>query len=98
MLLARQCNASPSLTETKHERLDLISNTLQPGELYSIKDILRSKVFIKCFALASQPIASSGGDNVEERNDGGAPHVAIDEGESRHSQDDLVEYVPLGKD
>ena len=36
---------------------------------------------------------SSEGDEAEEKNTGNAPHVGVEEGESRHSLDDSVEYV-----
>ncbi|GFY97471.1 hypothetical protein Acr_12g0000120 [Actinidia rufa] len=72
-------------------KLDLISNTLQPREFYSVKNILRSKAFLRCFAITSQAMASNGGDNAEEKNVGDVPHITADKGESRRFQDDLTE-------
>ena len=83
----------PSLTEAEKERLDLVAKILQLREFYSVKDILRSKAFLKCFSIASPQMASSEEDNAEEKNAGDAPHVGADEGESRHSRDDSLEYV-----
>ena len=84
---------APSLVESEHERLDLVSNTLQLGEFYSVKDILCLKAFLKCFAFASPQMASNGGDNAEEKNIGDAPRFAANESESCHSRYDSVEYV-----
>ncbi|GFS38241.1 hypothetical protein Acr_00g0056420 [Actinidia rufa] len=50
-------------------------------------------VFLKCFTISSTRMASSGGDNAEEKNVGDAPHVGANEDESCHSRDDSVEYV-----
>ncbi|GFZ17514.1 ubiquitin carboxyl-terminal hydrolase-related protein [Actinidia rufa] len=65
--------------------------------------VLGSKTFKKCFALGSERMVSSGGDNAEDELVGGAAVVAGDKGESHHSQDerprndhsrdDSVEYL-----
>ncbi|GFZ03469.1 hypothetical protein Acr_16g0000930 [Actinidia rufa] len=92
---ARQCNSAPSLTEAKKEGLDLVTKTLELREFYSVKNILRSKVFLKCFVLAPQQMASSGGDNVEEKNTSDAPHVTADE--ARSAKMDLKKLARLAK-
>ncbi|GFZ11677.1 hypothetical protein Acr_23g0000620 [Actinidia rufa] len=96
-LLTRRCNVFPSLTKSEQERFDLISSALQKGEFYAVKKILRSKAFFRSFTLALKKMMSSKGDNAEEKNIGNTPHVAANEGESRHSRDDHSEKRNLGQ-
>ncbi|GFS32901.1 hypothetical protein Acr_00g0025240 [Actinidia rufa] len=65
---ACQCNAAPSLTEFEREMPNLVTKTFQPGEFYSIKDILCLKLILKCFSLTSPQMASNGGHNAEEKH------------------------------
>ncbi|XP_057465950.1 uncharacterized protein LOC130755554 isoform X2 [Actinidia eriantha] len=81
--LGKRCNVPPVLTEVEQERFDRISGTLEQGQLYPIKDILRSKSFLRSFGLDSGRMASSGGDNVEQKPAGDAAHVAADEAMSK---------------
>ena len=72
-------------------------------QFYVVKDILRSKAFLRSFALDSGNMVSNDGDNAKEKITGNTAHVAVDEGESYHSwgdpprgdhsRDDSVEYV-----
>ena len=91
------------MTKSEQERFYLISSTLQKREFYAIKDIVQSKAYLMSIALDSEPMASSRGDNAEDKNTGDVAHVATDEGESCHSRgdpskgdhswDDSVEYI-----
>ena len=73
------------MTKFEQKRFDLISGNLQQGQFYAVKDIARSKAFLRSFALDSEHKASSKGDNAKEKNTGDASHVTTDEGESHHS-------------
>ena len=88
----------PALTESEQDRFDHISGNLKRGQFYTVKDIIRSKVFLRSFALESGNMTSSGGHNTEEKNASEEAHFVADEGEPHHSQcdpprDDSVEYV-----
>ena len=61
-------NVSPVLIENEQERFDLISSTLEQGQFYTVKDILRSKSFLQTFAPNSEKMVSNGGDNAEEKS------------------------------
>ncbi|PSS07920.1 Neurofilament light polypeptide like [Actinidia chinensis var. chinensis] len=76
------------LTENEQERFDQIYGTLEQGQFYPIKDILRSKSFLRSFALDSEKMMSSGRDNAEEKSAGDAANVAGDENESCLSRGD----------
>ncbi|GFS44401.1 hypothetical protein Acr_00g0090120 [Actinidia rufa] len=76
------------LIETKQERFDQISGTLEQGQLYPIKDVLCSKSSLQSFALDFGRMVSSGVDNVEEKPMGNTAHIAANEGESHLSQGD----------
>ncbi|GFS46039.1 hypothetical protein Acr_00g0099780 [Actinidia rufa] len=66
----QHCNVLPSSTKSEQDRFDLISGTLQQGQFYMVKDIIRSKAFLKSFTLDSKHMASSEGDNAKEKNIG----------------------------
>ena len=75
-------NVSPVLTEVEQERFDQISGTLEKGQFYLIKDVLRSKSFLQIFSLDSGRMASNGGNNAKEKPTSDAAHVATNEVES----------------
>ena len=83
----------PALTQSKQDKFDYISGTLKQGQFYAVKDIIHSKAFLRSFDLDSGDMASSGGDNTEEKNAGDSAHVATDEGESHHSRGDHSEMT-----
>ncbi|GFZ02251.1 hypothetical protein Acr_15g0008590 [Actinidia rufa] len=86
---SKRCNELPVLTEVEQEGFDQISGKLEQGQHYPIKDVFFSKSFLYSFGLKSRKMASSGGDNAEEKSVGDTAHVAAEEGESRLSQGDL---------
>ncbi|PSS08060.1 Kinesin-like protein [Actinidia chinensis var. chinensis] len=67
---------------------DSVLGTLEQGQFYPIKDILRSKSFLISFALNSKKMVSSGGDNAEDKPASDMAHVVGDEGETLISRDD----------
>ncbi|GFS40062.1 hypothetical protein Acr_00g0066460 [Actinidia rufa] len=83
----KRCNVPPVLTEVEQERFDRISGTLEQGQFYPIKDILRLKSFLRSFGLDFGRMASSAGDNVKQKPAGNAAHVAADEGSSSSSSE-----------
>ena len=73
---------------TEQERLDGILNSLSGGDFFTIKEVLESKSFCRCFKLDSRSMASNGGDNEEDIPTSGAAPIVGDEGESYHFQDE----------
>ncbi|GFS32605.1 hypothetical protein Acr_00g0023450 [Actinidia rufa] len=63
-----------------------ISSNLEKEQFYVVKDIVRSKAFLRNFAIDSGNMASNGGDNAKEKNVGNVVHIATDEVESRLSR------------
>ncbi|GFZ05449.1 hypothetical protein Acr_17g0010210 [Actinidia rufa] len=61
---SQRCNVLPALTEIEQQRFDQISNTPERGQFYPIKDVLRSKSFLRSFALNFKKMASNGGSNA----------------------------------
>ncbi|GFZ05434.1 hypothetical protein Acr_17g0010060 [Actinidia rufa] len=78
----KRCNLLLALSETKQERFNTISGTLERGQFYPIKGVLGSKSFFRNFALDSRKMVSSVGNNDEDKPTGNTAHVAGDEGES----------------
>ena len=81
------------MTENEQQRFDQISGTLEQGQFYAIKDILRSKSFLQSFALDSRKMVSSGMDNDEEKSASNVVHIAVDEDESRLSRGEPPEMT-----
>ena len=88
---------------TEQERLENILDSLQEGNFFTIKEVLESKYFRRCFGPPSESMASSSGENGKDTLTSNTTLVASDEGESHHSrdephrhdhsQDSSVEYI-----
>ncbi|GFY91037.1 hypothetical protein Acr_07g0012330 [Actinidia rufa] len=61
---------------------------------YAIKDISRSKAFLRSFALDSGHMASSKGDNAKVQNIGDMSHVAANEGTIRKGLGGILPPLP----
>ncbi|GFY96879.1 hypothetical protein Acr_11g0011850 [Actinidia rufa] len=83
--------------QIEQERFDQISNTLEQGQFYPIKDILHSKSFLRSFALDFKKMGSNCRDNAEEKPTCHVVHVAADEGESSLFRGDPPEKMDLRK-
>ncbi|GFS33944.1 hypothetical protein Acr_00g0031400 [Actinidia rufa] len=93
----RRYNVLPILTETEQGRFDQISSTLEQGQFYSIKDVLRSKSFLRSFTLNSRKMEYSGGDNVEEKTEGNAAHVAADKAMTKKMDMKKLAHMATGR-
>ena len=54
----------------------------------TIKEVLESKYFRRCFGSSFESMVSNSGENGKDKLTGGAALIAGDEGESHHSQDE----------
>ncbi|GFZ21900.1 hypothetical protein Acr_29g0010620 [Actinidia rufa] len=64
--LGKQCNKPHVLSTIEQESLDGILDSLSGGIFFTIKEVLESKSFRRCFKLGSKLMASIGGDNGED--------------------------------
>ena len=93
----------PILSMTEHQKLTEILESLAGGDFFTIKEVLKSKFFHKCFRPVPISVASSSGDNSEDIPSSDVALVAGDEGQSHHfrdeshrgdhSRDGLIEYI-----
>ncbi|GFS46080.1 hypothetical protein Acr_00g0100020 [Actinidia rufa] len=91
----KRCNVSPIFIEIGQERFDQISSTLEQGQLYLIKGVLRSKSFLRSFGLDSKRMAYNGMDNAKEKSAGDATHVVINEAISKKV--DMKKFTQMAK-
>ncbi|GFZ03476.1 hypothetical protein Acr_16g0001000 [Actinidia rufa] len=92
---SKRCNVLPALTETEQEMFDLVLGTLERGQFYPIKDVLRSKSFLRIFALDSEKIVSSGGYNAEDKPSSDMAHIAGDKAMSKKI--DMKKFAQMAK-
>ncbi|GFS32283.1 hypothetical protein Acr_00g0021730 [Actinidia rufa] len=78
---SKRCNKLPVLSTTEQKRIDKILESFSGGNFFTIKEVLESKSFRRCFKLDSKSMASSDGDNGEDILTDGASLVAGDEGD-----------------
>ena len=81
------------MTDLEKRRSKKVFKKIVPGGFFLVQVVLGSKAFCKCLALNRIKMLSSCGDNVKDKVVDGVTLVVGDEGESRHSQYDLVEYL-----
>ena len=77
-----------SSQRSSRKRLGNILGSLEEGDFFTIKEVLESKYFCRCFKPATKSIASSGGDNGEDITMGGATLAASNKGEFHHSREE----------
>ncbi|GFZ14502.1 hypothetical protein Acr_24g0006920 [Actinidia rufa] len=82
----KHCNKPPILSMTEQERLDGILDSLLGGNFFTIKEVLESKSFNRCFKLGSKSMAFSCENNGDGIPTSGAAPIMGDEGEFHHSR------------
>ncbi|GFZ03438.1 hypothetical protein Acr_16g0000620 [Actinidia rufa] len=91
--LRKRCNKLPILTYLEEQRFNKVLKKIGEGGFFPIMTILGSKAFRKCFGLNRRNMASSDGDNAEDKPVEGATLVVGDVGESHHSRDEHARAI-----
>ena len=63
-------------------------DSLKEGDLFTIKEVLESKYFRRCFGPPSESMEPSSRENGKDTLTDGAAPVAGDKGESHYSRDE----------
>ncbi|GFZ21475.1 hypothetical protein Acr_29g0006370 [Actinidia rufa] len=87
--IPQRFNKLPILTDLEEQRFNKVLEKIGGRGFFPVMTILGSKVFCKCFAFGRKKMASSGGDNAEDKHTEGAAQVVGDEGTSAHPGDVL---------
>ena len=103
IFLGKHSNKPHVLSTTEHERLIGILDSPVGEDFFTIKEVLESKFFHRCFRPIPISMASNSGDNGEDIPSSGAASVTDNEGQSYHfrdeprrddqSRDGSVEYI-----
>ena len=72
----------------EQQRFSKVFKKLSPGGFLPIKVVLGSRAFCRGFTLDLKKMASSDGDNGEDKPTEGTILIASDEGKFHHSQDE----------
>ena len=72
------------MTDLEEQRFSKVFKKLGSGGFFSIKVVLGSRAFRRCFALDLKKMAFNCGDNAEDEPEEGTVLVAGNENESHH--------------
>ena len=88
LLSGKCCNKIPILINTEDQKISRVFKKLGRGGYFKVLVVLGSRAFQRCFAFDNQGMASSSGDNTEDKSVDGVAIVTGNEGESCYSRDE----------